>query len=181
MKNVYRAADGGITVARLGRMLREKQLTVSTAESCTGGFIAHRLTLPAGASDYYAGSVVAYDNRVKEAMLHVNKHSIEAFGSVSREVAEQMAVHVAEKLKTDCSIAVSGVMGPGGGSEDKPVGTVWISTFYKNRTLSHCYHLRGEREENIRQTAEAALLQLSVMIQRKEGVSSLGGLEKKKI
>lgn len=181
MKNEYRSADGGIAVARLGRMLKEMQLTVSTAESCTGGFIAHRLTLPAGASDYYAGSVVAYDNRVKEALLRVNRYSIETFGAVSREVAEQMAVHVAESLKTDCSIAVSGVMGPGGGSEDKPVGTVWISTFYRSHTLSHCYHFRGEREENIRQTAEAALLQLVVMIQGEECEDSLGELEKLKI
>jgi|SRR5690554_4249795 len=181
MKNENRGDDGDIMEVQLGRILREKQLTVSTAESCTGGLIAHRLTLRAGASDYYAGSVVAYDNRVKEALLHVNKDSIEAFGAVSREVVEQMAVHVAERLKTDCSIAVSGVMGPGGGSEYKPVGTVWISTYYMNRTLSHCYHLKGEREENIRQTAEAALLQLSVMIQEGEESESLfNALEKKR-
>ena len=155
---------GNTTVLRLVKLLREKQLTLSTAESCTGGYIAHLLTLLPGASDYFIGSVVAYDNRVKEKQLLVDPRMIEAHGAVSREVAGQMAVNVARELTSDCSIAVSGIMGPDGGTDDKPVGTVWIATCCKGRLLSRCYRMGDEREENITRTAEAALLQLVEML-----------------
>jgi len=95
---------------------------LSTAESCTGGHIAHRITTVPGASDYFAGSIVSYDNRIKEKLLDVDKNSIEKFGAVSREVVEQMAINVARKLKTRCSIAVSGIMGPDGGTKENRLG-----------------------------------------------------------
>jgi competence/damage-inducible protein CinA C-terminal domain len=150
--------------ALLGEKLRKKHLTVSTAESCTGGFIAHRITVVPGASDYFEGSIVSYDNRIKEALLEVDKKVIEKDGVVSREVVEQMAVNVAGKLKTDCSIAVSGIMGPDGGTKEKPVGTVWICTLCRNEIISREYHVGYSREENIERTAALAILQLMKMV-----------------
>ncbi len=156
-----------LRVAELSAMLREKHLTIATAESCTGGLIAHRLTLPRGASDYFTGSIIAYDNRVKEEQLHVEKRVLEAYGAVSRDVAEQMAQNAAREMGTDCSIAVSGIMGPSGGTKEKPVGTVWISTFYRGRVLSRCYRFEGDRTTNIQQTSEQSLLQLMEMLEEK--------------
>ncbi len=154
--------------ALLGEKLRKKQLTVSTAESCTGGYISHLITSVPGASDYFEGSVVSYDNRIKEELLNVNKQTIEDRGVVSSEVVEQMALNVAFKLKTQCSIAVSGIMGPDGGTREKPVGTVWICTKHAEELLSVEYHVGSSREENIERTANLAILQLLKMISRKE-------------
>lgn len=153
--------------ALLGEKLRKQNLTVATAESCTGGYIAHRITAVPGASDYFEGSIVSYDNRIKEELLDVDKSSIEKFGVVSSEVVEQMAVNVARKLKTGCSIAVSGIMGPEGGTKEKPVGTVWICTLYENELLSREYRVGSSREENIERTANLAILQLLKMLVRK--------------
>ena len=102
--------------ALLGEKLRTLNLSISTAESCTGGYLAHRITSIAGASSYFKGSIVSYDNQVKEELLHVDKQTIENVGAVSQEVVEQMAEQVAFTLKTNCSIAVSGFMGPDGGT-----------------------------------------------------------------
>lgn len=153
--------------ALLGDKLRKLQLRVSTAESCTGGFIAHRITAIPGASDYFEGSIVSYDNRIKEDALGVEKSAIGKFGVVSREVVEQMARNVANKLKTGCSIAVSGIMGPEGGTKEKPVGTVWICTQNGDEQLSVEYRVGSNREENIERTANLAILQLLKMLTRK--------------
>lgn len=151
----------------LGEKLRKLQLTVSTAESCTGGYIAHLITSVPGASDYFEGSIVSYDNRIKEELLNVDKQTIEDSGVVGREVVEQMALNVASKLKTQCSIAVSGIMGPDGGTREKPVGTVWICTKHADELLSVEYHVGSSREENIERTANLAIIQLLKMITRK--------------
>ncbi|MCE5206448.1 MAG: CinA family nicotinamide mononucleotide deamidase-related protein [Porphyromonadaceae bacterium] len=153
--------------ALLGEKLRKQQLTVSTAESCTGGYIAHLITSVPGASDYFEGSIVSYDNRIKEELLNVDKQTIEDRGVVSSEVVEQMALNVALKLKTQCSIAVSGIMGPDGGTREKPVGTVWICTKHADELLSVEYHVGSSREENIERTANLAIIQLLKMITRK--------------
>jgi len=155
------------TEALLGEKLRKQNLTVATAESCTGGYIAHRITAVPGASDYFEGSIVSYDNRIKEELLDVDKKTIERYGVVSCEVVEQMAVNVARKLKTGCSIAVSGIMGPEGGTKEKPVGTVWICTMNENELLSREYRVGSSREENIERTANLAILQLLKMLVRK--------------
>lgn len=152
----------------LGERLRKKGLTVSTAESCTGGYIAHRITTVPGASDYFEGSIVSYDNRIKEELLEVDQKTIETSGVVSQAVVEQMALSVAKKLKTDCSIAVSGIMGPDGGTREKPVGTVWIATLCGNEILSLVYHVGNSREENIERTASLAILQLIKMLTHKQ-------------
>lgn len=160
-------ADGDQPLeALLGEALRSNNLTVSTAESCTGGSIAHRITLVPGASAYYKGSVISYDNTVKTSMLDVDSKSIETYGAVSREVVEQMAQNVSEKLKTDCSIAVSGIAGPDGGTLEKPVGTVWICTRMHNETVTQKYQFGTSREENINRTTNMAILQMIKMLKK---------------
>ena len=111
----------------LGDLLRSRKLTVATAESCTGGNIAHEITTVAGCSDYYKGSVVSYANSVKENQLGVSRGILESEGAVSEPVVRQMAEGVAALLQTDCAIATSGIAGPGGGTAEKPVGTVWMA------------------------------------------------------
>jgi len=148
----------------LGAALREKHLTISTAESCTGGYIAHRITSIAGASDYFKGSVIAYSNEVKKNLLNVSANVLAKHGAVSQPVVEQMATRVASLLETDCSIAVSGIAGPSGGTKEKPVGTVWICTRYNNTLLSKLYHTGTVREENISRTANMGMLQLLKML-----------------
>ncbi|MFV0391767.1 MAG: competence/damage-inducible protein A [Paludibacteraceae bacterium] len=111
----------------LNGLLKNKGLTVSTAESCTGGNIAHRITLIPGSSAVFKGSVVAYDNEVKENVLNVSASDLNQYGAVSRQVVEQMADGVRKRMQTDLAVAVSGVAGPEGGTDDKPVGTVWIA------------------------------------------------------
>ncbi len=158
-------AEGDASLEELlGNALREKHLTVSTAESCTGGYIAHRITTVPGASDYFMGSVIAYSNEVKRALLHVAADVLEKHGAVSRPVVEQMAANVASLLKTDCGIAVSGIAGPSGGSDEKPVGTVWICTFYQGKKHAQLYHTGTLREENISRAANMAMLQLLKML-----------------
>ncbi len=152
--------------AILGHILKEKSLTISTAESCTGGFIAHKIISVSGASAYFQGSIISYSNRIKTLSLDVSSDDIETFGAVSREVVEQMAVHVAEKMGTDCSIAVSGIMGPDGGTPEKPVGTVWIGTCYRGKIYSKVYRMGTSREENIARATNTAMLQMIKMIKQ---------------
>ncbi len=111
----------------IGLLLKNNEATLSTAESCTGGYIAHLITSISGSSNYFKGSIVSYDNDVKVNQLGVNPHDIENYGAVSQQVAEQMAIGGRELLVTDYCIATSGIAGPDGGTEDKPVGTVWIA------------------------------------------------------
>ena len=116
---------------KIGKLLREKGMAISTAESCTGGYIAHRITSVAGSSDYFTGSVIAYSNKIKEDLLKVKHDSILKHGAVSEEVAKEMAIGVRKEFGTDCSIAITGIAGPDGGTEEKPVGTVWIAVAIK--------------------------------------------------
>lgn len=148
----------------LGEKLQRNNLILSTAESCTGGLVAHRITSVPGASGYFAGSVVAYSNEVKERILNVDKNDLEAFGAVSEEVVVQMARNCAELLKTDCAIAISGIAGPTGGTTDKPVGTVWIGTYYRGTIVSKKYNVGNHRHENIERSANMAILQMLKMI-----------------
>ena len=111
---------------RLGKILKAKGKTVSTAESCTGGMIAQRITGISGASEYYQGSVIAYDNNVKINNLGVRLDTIIAHGAVSEECVKEMVVGACKVLKTDMVIVTSGILGPGGGTPEKPVGLIWI-------------------------------------------------------
>ena len=154
---------------QLGGLLRSKGLVMGTAESCTGGRIANMGTLVAGSSDYFVGGVVSYSNEVKHNVLGVSEDSLRLYGAVSREVVEQMAQGAIRTLGCDCSVATSGVAGPGGGSPEKPVGTVWIAAALKEQVVSHCYHFGTVRAENIQSAADAALTMLLELLQKSDG------------
>ena len=133
-----------------------KDFTISTAESCTGGNIAHQITMVAGSSSYYVGSVVSYANEVKINTLGVPAEYIENFGAVSQQTVEAMASGVRKLMNTDYSIATSGIAGPGGGSTEKPVGTVWMAVADREKVYSKLCKFDGTRAEVISQATEAA-------------------------
>lgn len=137
----------------VGGMLLNKKVTVSTAESCTGGYIAHLITSVAGSSAYYMGSVVSYSNTVKVNELDVMSSDIKKYGVVSQQVVEQMAIGVRKKMKTDYSIATSGIAGPDGGTKGKPVGTIWIAIATPEKVVSKMFLLGEHRGRNIRKSA----------------------------
>lgn len=141
----------------LGHLLSTKGYTLSTAESCTGGFMAHRITSVPGSSQYYMGSVVAYDNRIKTGHLGVDPKLIRDHGAVSEEVVKAMALGVQEKFETDFSIATSGVAGPSGGSDEKPVGTVWIGIATPDHVFAEKFQFGQHRERTILKTTLTAM------------------------
>ena len=144
----------------LGSILTERGETLATAESCTGGNIAHEITRIAGSSVYFKGSVVAYSNEVKTRVLNVSSETLSGFGAVSRETVLQMVSGVQRLLSSDCAIATSGIAGPGGGSVEKPVGTVWIAVRYGERSEVECFCFEGDREQVIARATQSALLML---------------------
>lgn len=141
----------------IARLLKQKNKTLVTAESCSGGYISHLLTKMPGSSDFFLGSVVCYDNSVKETVLGVNQDTLDNYGAVSEETVWQMAQGVRTKLHADYAIAVSGIMGPSGGTEDKPVGTVWIAIANNKKVKTHKMHFRYSRIINIEITSTYAL------------------------
>ena len=144
----------------LGSILTERGETLATAESCTGGNIAHEITRIVGSSVYFKGSVVAYSNEVKIRVLNVSSETLSGFGAVSRETFFQMVSGVQRLLSSDCAIATSGIAGPGGGSVEKPVGTVWIAVRYGERSEAECFCFEGDREQVIARATQSALLML---------------------
>lgn len=150
----------------VGKLLRDKKKTLSTAESCTGGYISHLITKVPGCSDYYAGSIISYSNEVKEAELGVSKELLDKRGAVCQPVVEQMADLVRKKLKTDYSLACSGIAGPSGGTDNKPVGTVWIALATPEKVISEKFLFGKNRERNIQLTANAALNMLKKELER---------------
>lgn len=144
----------------LGERLSENGKTVATAESCTGGNIAHLITLVAGSSRYYKGSVVSYANEVKEKVLGVRAGDLQQYGAVSEEVVKQMAEGVKKLLKTDCAIATSGIAGPSGGSDEKPVGTVWIAVAGERDCVAEKFLFNTTRDNFIERTSNQAILML---------------------
>ncbi|WP_108822109.1 CinA family nicotinamide mononucleotide deamidase-related protein [Dysgonomonas sp. Marseille-P4361] len=149
----------------LGDLLLEKGLTIATAESCTGGNIAHLITSISGSSAYFKGTVVSYANEVKTNVLKVSQNSLDLYGAVSESVAQEMATGIQQLLNVDCSISVTGIAGPDGGSEEKPVGTVWISTKYREKQVTKIYQLGKYRESNIIRASNLAMLQLLDILQ----------------
>ena len=152
----------------LGDILRRQGPTVATAESCTGGNIAHEITAVAGCSDYYKGSVVSYANEVKIRQLGVDASVLERDGAVSEPVVRQMAEGVASLLQTDCAVATSGIAGPGGGTPDKPVGTVWIAATAGGRTVSRLYRFAGNRQRVINHATMIAEIMLIGLLSGRE-------------
>jgi len=149
----------------VGRLLTEKKKTISTAESCTGGYISHLITKVPGSSKYYIGSVISYAYEIKESELGVPHEVIEKFGAVSQQVVEQMAKAVRIKYKTDYSISASGIAGPDGGTDEKPVGTVWIAIAGPDKVISEKFLFGNNRERNIQKTANAALKMLKELLE----------------
>ena len=144
----------------IGELLKKRKLTVSTAESCTGGSIAERLTSIAGSSEYFKGSIVAYSNEVKKDLLYVSSETLEKYGAVSEETVIEMVKGAMKALKTDCAVATSGIAGPGGGTPEKPVGTVWIADGYKNEIRTYKQETNRGRAMNIERAGNNALLML---------------------
>ena len=132
--------------ALAGRLLKQQGMTIATAESCTGGRLAAALNAQSGSSAYYMGSVVAYDNSIKEQVLGVQHDTLLQHGAVSEQTALQMAEGVRTLMHTDYAIATSGIAGPTGGTPDKPVGTVWIAWAMPEGTEAQCFHFGAARE-----------------------------------
>ena len=148
----------------IGRLLKQKGKTVATAESCTGGYIAHLLSIHPGSSSFFTGSVISYDNLVKERMLDVPHETLMTVGAVSEETVRQMAASVLQIMKTDYSIAVSGIMGPDGATAEKPVGMVWIAVASKEKVVAKLFNFRFDRRRNIELTSTNALNLLRIFI-----------------
>ena len=157
--NIMPAGDNTPEVF-VGEKLRSLGQTVGTAESCTGGSIAALLTSIAGSSDYFTGSIVAYANTVKQNMLGVSEIDLKKYGAVSKQVVEQMAKGALRVLGCDWAIATSGIAGPGGGTSEKPVGTIWVALAHQNEVISKEYCFNTTREQNIQRTVNMALMLL---------------------
>lgn len=140
-----------------GRLLMQKKKTVSTAESCTGGYLAHLITSIPGSSEYYPGSIIAYANSMKQELLGVKAETLEKFGAVSEETVTEMASGARWRFNTDYALAISGIAGPDGGTADKPVGTVWIALAHPDGTETKKFMFGEHRGRNIRRSALAAL------------------------
>lgn len=144
----------------VGNLLRKRKITLSTAESCTGGSVAVRITSVPGSSDYFKGSVVAYSNEVKMNLLHVSADTLEKQGAVSEETVIEMVKGAMNTLKTDCAVSTSGIAGPGGGTYEKPVGTVWIAAAYKGEIRTMKQDVDCGRAGNIERAGNNALILL---------------------
>jgi nicotinamide-nucleotide amidase len=141
----------------VGQVLRDKHLTIGTVESCTGGALAHQIVSVSGASNYFQGSLITYSNELKGKLANVDEKIIDGFGAVSSEVVEQMARNGRDLLGVDVCLATSGVAGPEGGTNEKPVGLVWIGISTSDRTISKCFRFGDNRERNIQMTVLTAL------------------------
>ena len=144
----------------IGNILRERQLKLVTAESCTGGLIGSRITDVSGSSEYFLGSIVAYAYEVKVSLLDVSWETLKSHGAVSRETVLEMANGARKRLNSDIAISVSGVAGPGGGTPEKPVGTVWIGLASVDGEWTKEFHFSGNRKQNKSSAADAALQML---------------------
>lgn len=151
---------------KIGLLLNDNKLTLSTAESCTGGRIASLVTSVPGSSAWFRGSVVAYSNDIKVNILGVNEETLERFGAVSRETAEEMARGIRRITGTDFSVSATGIAGPSGGSPDKPVGTVWIAVDSPLGTVANMFRFADDRYVNISRSSYTALDMLRKQIIR---------------
>jgi nicotinamide-nucleotide amidase len=141
----------------VANLLQQNKLTLATAESCTGGLIAHLITNIPGSSEYFLGGIVSYSNQAKVDLLDVSWDTLNSKGAVSKETVIEMAVGARKKLNADIAVSVSGIAGPGGGTPDKPVGTTWVGL--STSTVNEARHFiwNGNREENKKLSSEAAL------------------------
>jgi len=162
-------ADEDISISEaIGRLLTRNKKTMGTAESCTGGYIAHLITSVPSASHYFKGSIIGYANDVKENVLHVSHNTLTNSGAVSEETVIQMIKGALRSLKTDYVLATSGIMGPDGGTAEKPVGTVWVAVGNLEKVRTHQFHFRFDRMRNIEMTATNSLNMLRKFIMENE-------------
>lgn len=150
---------------KIGELLRKKKMTLSTAESCTGGGVAALITSVPGSSEYFKGSVVAYSNEVKMNLLHVSPETLQDHGAVSCETVVEMAKGVMSLMKTDCAVATSGIAGPGGGTSEKPVGTIWMAVICGDKIITRKEEGDAGRAENIKRTIQDSLALLSDLLE----------------
>ena len=149
-------------------LMAEKELTLSTAESCTGGYIAHLITLHPGSSKVYFGGAVSYSYELKESILGVKNETLWQYGAVSKETVTEMVQGALLNFKSDYAIAVTGIAGPDGGTPEKPVGTVWIGVANANKTITKKFQFGNKRLQNIERTAIAALNMLHRLLRELE-------------
>jgi len=153
-------------LTELAGLLIQRGEMLSTAESCTGGGIAHVVTELAGSSAWFDAGFVTYSNSAKQRMLHVSVPTLERFGAVSDAVVREMALGAVQQSQADWSISVSGIAGPDGGTEEKPVGTVWAAWAHRDKVLlSHCYQFEGTRAQVRQQTIDFSLTELLRLVQ----------------
>ncbi len=141
----------------IGKLLKSRKQTLATAESCTGGYIAHLITSIAGSSAYFLGGLIPYQNSIKENVLHVRPHTLATAGAVSEETVKEMITGALNLFDSDYAVAVSGIMGPDGGTEAKPVGTVWIAVGNRHATETRKLWFRFDRQRNIELTSTNVL------------------------
>jgi PncC family amidohydrolase len=151
----------------IGSLLLDHHLTLVTAESCTGGLVAHRITNVPGSSSYYLGGFIAYANEVKEALLGVRHETLLAHGAVSEETAREMARGARQRIGADVGVSITGIAGPTGGTPDKPVGLVYIALSTTEADLFERHIWQGNRLENKEQSAEATLQLLFTYLQQR--------------
>lgn len=160
---------GDITLEEaIGQMLKEKNLTIALAESCSGGFVSHKITSVAGSSAYYQGSIVPYHNELKKEVLHVAPEAIDQHGAVSEETVKEMAKNVRQMMHADIGVASSGVAGPTGGTAEKPVGTVWIAFDDGEHTYTKKLQLGNDRLINIHQTATHLMNMVRISLNKEQ-------------
>ncbi len=161
----YLVIDEDLSMEQVvARILKKNGKTLATAESCTGGYIAHLMTAHPGSSSYFTGSVVSYDNRIKQEILNVPAETLQTVGAVSEDTVVRMARAVQQLMKTDYAIAVSGIMGPDGATAEKPVGMVWIAVANREKVVAKLFNFRFDRRRNIELTATNALNLLRIFI-----------------
>lgn len=153
---IYGENDDSLPLV-VGTLLKSNGATLATAESCTGGYIAHQITSIPGSSNYFKGSIISYDNEIKKQELSVTDEILKNYGAVSEECVTQMAKSIIHKFDVDYGIATSGIAGPDGGSEEKPIGTVWIAIASKEKVMAKKFNMGDNRERTIIRTNLMAL------------------------
>jgi PncC family amidohydrolase len=154
---------------RVGALLANRGLTLATAESCTGGLLAHRITNVSGSSAYYLGGVVAYADQVKEQSLGVRRETLLVHGAVSEETAREMASGARQRIGADVAVSITGIAGPTGGTPEKPVGLVYVALSAPDVEICRRHIWQGDRLTNKQQSAEAALQLLLAHLQDRRG------------
>jgi len=144
-------------LTKVSVLLKDKKLTIATAESCTGGLIAHTITNFSGSSEYFLRGIVSYSNKAKVDLLNVSEESLKQYGAVSKQVAREMVEGIKNNSNVDIGISTTGIAGPTGGTKEKPVGLVYIGVAINDKTIIKKFEFKGNRLENKENTCNAAL------------------------